>query len=89
MFWEDTKEVKGHRIEFDGTPFFLLATKLYDCQHGQDRNAALKARLQELRRQKQVKIKCTVITSIMLRLIHIDKYSMEQGIKSVHLTYLN
>ena len=49
----------------------------------------LKARLQELRRRKQVKIKCTVITSIMLRLIHIDKYSMEQGIKSVHLTYLN
>lgn len=55
VFWEDTKEIKGQRIEFDGTPFFLLGTKTYDCQHGQDRNAALKAKQQELRRQKQVK----------------------------------
>ena len=46
--------MKGQKIEFDGTPFFLLATKIYDCQHGQDRNAQLKARLQQLHRQKQV-----------------------------------
>ena len=55
MFGEDTKDVKGQKLEFDGIPFFLLGTKVYDCQHGQDRNTSLKAKLQQSRKRRQVR----------------------------------
>ena len=57
VFWEDPREVKGRRIQFEGTPFFLLATKVYDCQHGQDRNSAKKAKLEKSRKHKQVHLR--------------------------------
>ena len=36
--------VKGRKLEFDGVPFVLLGTPMYDCQQGKDKNNALKMR---------------------------------------------
>lgn len=44
IFWKDTREVSGTRLEHDGIPFVILGTKLLECRHGPDRNKALKAK---------------------------------------------
>ncbi|KAL9954893.1 hypothetical protein ACROYT_G042478 [Oculina patagonica] len=44
IFWEDNQHVRGARISFTGVPFIILGSKVYDCQHGVDRNTALKKR---------------------------------------------
>lgn len=44
LYWEDPKEVNGTKIKFTGVPFYILGSKIFDCQHGKDRNAALKKR---------------------------------------------
>lgn len=36
--------MRGARISFTGVPFIILGSKVYDCQHGVDRNTALKKR---------------------------------------------
>ena len=38
VFWEDTQDVKEAIITFTGIPFMTLGTKVYDCQHGVDRD---------------------------------------------------
>lgn len=42
VFWEDPQEVKGSRLKFDGVPFMILGTKIFDCLHGTDRKVAAK-----------------------------------------------
>ena len=39
--------VKGRRLEFDGVPFMLIGTAVYDCHQGRDKNTALKARVKK------------------------------------------
>lgn len=36
---------KDDKIPFDGVPFSIIGTKVFDCQHGPDRKKAFKARL--------------------------------------------
>jgi len=58
VFWEDPKDAQGEsqggdRLKFNGIPYMLVNSKIYDCQPGVDRNIALKRKLaekQELRR---------------------------------------
>ena len=47
--WEEPKEVTGKKIEFTGVPFYIMDCKCFDCQHGKDRNAALKRKQQQQR----------------------------------------
>ena len=35
---------KGDRLPFDGIPFMIIGTKIFDCQHGPDRNKNEKAK---------------------------------------------
>ena len=49
LYWEEPKEVTGKKIEFTGVPFYIMGCKLFDCQHGKDRNAVLKRKQQEQR----------------------------------------
>lgn len=35
---------KGDKIPFDGVPFSIIGTKVFDCQHGPDRKKSFKAR---------------------------------------------
>jgi len=35
------------KIPFDGVPFSIIGTKVFDCQHGPDRKKSAKARLAE------------------------------------------
>lgn len=51
LYWEDPKEVNGTKIKFTGVPFYILGSKIFDCQHGKDRNAALKKRKKQQREQ--------------------------------------
>ncbi|CAH3189586.1 unnamed protein product [Porites lobata] len=62
---------KDDKITFDGVPFSIIGTKVFDCQHGPDRKKSLKARHSEekirddterLRRDMSKKLK-TDITS--------------------------
>lgn len=36
---------KDDNIPFDGSPFFIIATKVFDCRHGPDRKKASKKKL--------------------------------------------
>ncbi|XP_020605165.1 uncharacterized protein LOC110043995 isoform X2 [Orbicella faveolata] len=47
IFWEDSQFVDGAKISFNGVPFIILGSKVYDCQHGVDRNTALKRKRRE------------------------------------------
>ena len=49
LYWEEPKEVTGKKIEFTGEPLYIMGCKLFDCQHGKDRNAALKRKHQRQR----------------------------------------
>lgn len=40
LYWEEPKEVNGKKIEFSGVPFYIMGSKIYDCQHGKDRNSS-------------------------------------------------
>ena len=35
---------KDEKIAFDGVPFSIIGSKVFDCQHGPDRKKAFKAR---------------------------------------------
>lgn len=35
---------KGNRIPFDGVPFVIIGTKIFDCQHGPDRKKTEKVK---------------------------------------------
>lgn len=35
---------KDDKIPFDGVPFSIIATKVFDCQHGPDRKKSFKAK---------------------------------------------
>ena len=54
LYWEEPKEVHGKKIEFTGVPFYILDCKILDCQHGKDRNAALKRKKQQQREEVSV-----------------------------------
>jgi len=50
VFWEDPQDAQGSqegivRLKFSGTPYMLVNSKIYNCQHGVDRNKALKRKL--------------------------------------------
>lgn len=45
IFWEDSQPVKGQKLNFDGIPFMIIGTAVYDCHQGKDRNLALKKRI--------------------------------------------
>lgn len=49
VLWEDTpdagSESQDDRIKFTGVPYMLVNSKTYDCQHGVNRNKALKTKL--------------------------------------------
>ena len=50
VFWEDPQDAQGEsqgggRIKFSGIPYMLVNSKLHDCQHGVDRNKAVKRKL--------------------------------------------
>ena len=47
IFWEDSQLVDGAKISFSGVPFIILGSKVYDCQHGMDRNMAVKRKRRE------------------------------------------
>ena len=38
-------------IKSDGIPFVMMGRKVYDCQHGRDRNVALKQKMMVKRLQ--------------------------------------
>ena len=49
--------LKSHRIqwedevmEYSGTPYIVLAFKIFDCHHGFDRNVAAKTKLKEAKK---------------------------------------
>ena len=42
------------KIQFTGVPFYILDCKILDCQHGKDRNAALKRKKQQQREEVSV-----------------------------------
>lgn len=42
LYWEDPKEGNRTKIKFTGVPFYIMGFKIFDCQHGKDRNASLK-----------------------------------------------
>ncbi|PFX15928.1 Uncharacterized protein K02A2.6 [Stylophora pistillata] len=48
-YWEEPKEVTGKKIEFTRVPFYIMGYNFFDCQHGKDRNAALKGKQQQQR----------------------------------------
>ena len=48
VFWEDTQDVKGARITFTGIPFMILGTKVYDYQHGVDRDLLKKKKRNQI-----------------------------------------
>ena len=54
LYWEEPKEVHGKKIQFTGVPFYILDCKILDCQHGKDRNAALKRKKQQQREEVSV-----------------------------------
>ena len=35
---------KGERVPFDGVPFMIIGSKIFDCQHGPDRKKNEKAK---------------------------------------------
>ena len=50
VFWEDPQDAQGESqggdtLKFSGVPYMLVNSKIYDCQHGVDRNKALKRKL--------------------------------------------
>jgi len=46
----------GKKIEFSGVPFYIMDSKIYGCQHGKDRNAALKRKQQQQRREVSIRL---------------------------------
>lgn len=51
LYWEDPKEGNGTKIKFTGVPFYIMGCKIFDCQHGKDRNASLKRKKKHEREQ--------------------------------------
>ena len=43
---------KGERVPFDGVPFMIIGSKIYDCQHGPDRKKNEKAKFSTQKVQK-------------------------------------
>ena len=37
---------KDTSISFDGTPFYIIGTKAFDCKHGPDRKKVFKSKLE-------------------------------------------
>lgn len=44
VFWEEPKKatVKGCKLTYDGTPFFIKRLVILQCQHGKDKHAGRK-----------------------------------------------
>ena len=40
--------VEDQSIQFDGTPYFVLGQKIFDCRNGKDRKEAWKQKRKEL-----------------------------------------
>jgi len=55
---------KGERLPFDGVPYMIIASKIFDCQRGPDRKKNEKARssTQKVKYERQfIFISCCVI----------------------------
>ena len=55
---------KGERVPFDGVPFMIIGSKIFDCQHGPDRkkNEKNKSSTQKVKYEKQF----TLISSYVM-----------------------
>ena len=69
LYWEEPKEVNGTKIKFTGVPFYIMGCKIFDCQHGKDRNAALKRKKKQLREQVCVQF-ITTLASLVSNTLH-------------------
>ena len=47
---------KGERVPFDGVPFMIIGSKIFDCQHGPDRkkNEKDKSSTQKVKYERQL-----------------------------------
>lgn len=55
---------KGERLPFDGVPYMIIGSKIFDCQHGPDRkkNEKAKSSTQKVKYERQFTfISCCVI----------------------------
>ena len=63
------------KIEFTGVPFYILDCKILDCQHGKDRNAALKRKKQQQREEVSVYIHSILFTAGLVKLMNRETIS--------------
>ena len=51
---------KDTSISFDGTPFYIIGTKAFDCKHGPDRKKVFKSKLQNAKKRSVIVMLSTV-----------------------------
>ena len=62
IFFQDPNTTNAPKIEYDGVPYIIERRKVFDCQHGIDRNLADKNRY--LQKSEVQEIYITIVITI-------------------------